>query len=96
MDVQSKYVFTCDEGMRGGRTIALKKCVDDALSDPKCAFVEQVFLFKRTGTANIKLVEGRDEWMEPLMETQRPYSPPESMDAEDTLFYLYTSGKRSN
>ena len=34
----------------------------------------------------------KDVYMNALIETQRPYCPPVSMDAEDNLFILYTSG----
>eukprot|EP00957_Ditylum_brightwellii_P055342 4194462-Ditylum_brightwellii.AAC.1 len=33
--------------------------------------------------------------MNPLVAAQRPYCPPEWMDAEDDLFILYTSGSTS-
>ncbi len=89
VDVRSKFIFTTDEGLRGGRTIALKKCVDASVA--QCDFVERVFCFKRTGT-EVPFNAERDVWMEDEVEGQRPYCPPESMDSEDTLFYLYTSG----
>eukprot|EP00516_Mucochytrium_quahogii_P000210 CAMPEP_0203760132 /NCGR_PEP_ID=MMETSP0098-20131031/13499_1 /ASSEMBLY_ACC=CAM_ASM_000208 /TAXON_ID=96639 /ORGANISM=" , Strain NY0313808BC1" /LENGTH=633 /DNA_ID=CAMNT_0050653589 /DNA_START=139 /DNA_END=2040 /DNA_ORIENTATION=+ len=88
-NVHSKYVFTTDEGLRGGRKIPLKNMVDAAVND--CEFLENIFMFKRTGV-DVNFVEGRDVWMEPEMEGQRPYCPATPMDAEDTLFYLYTSG----
>jgi acetyl-CoA synthetase len=31
LDAQSKWVFTADEGKRGGRSIALKSIVDKAV-----------------------------------------------------------------
>jgi len=86
----SKWVFTSDEGKRGGRCLPLKKIVDTACVGCE-DIVEKVFCFKRTGGA-IDWVEGRDVWMDELAETQRPYCPPEVMDSEDLLFILFTSG----
>jgi acetyl-CoA synthetase len=91
VDVQSRFVFVCDEGMRGGRSIALKRTVDEALADARCAFVQRVFMFKRTGAA-VGFNPARDLWMEPLVAAAAPFCPAESVDAEDTLFFLYTSG----
>ena len=91
VDVKSRFVFVCDEGMRGGKAIPLKKTVDDALADPRCAFVEKVLMFKRTG-GPVNVMANRDVWMEDLVKAAPPYCPYESMDAEDVLFFLYTSG----
>jgi len=90
VDVNSRFVFTTDEGLRGGRTIALKKCVDASIQ--QVDFVERVFVFKRTGNPEVSFDSKRDIWMEGECEGQKPYCPPESMDSEDTLFFLYTSG----
>jgi len=89
VDVASKYVFTCDEGLRGGRVIPLKKVVNAALDD--CDIVTTVFTFRRTGT-DVPMIDGRDVWMEAEVERERPFCPAETCDAEDTMFYLYTSG----
>ena len=91
IDVKSRYVFVSDEGMRGGKSIALKKILDDALSDPRCSFVEKVFMFKRTGGA-VHVHPNRDVWMSEECSKMAPYCPAESVDSEHTLFYLYTSG----
>lgn len=40
-------VFVSDEGLRGGRTLPLKKIVDDACKGLE-SLVEHVFVFKRT------------------------------------------------
>lgn len=88
-DLRCKWVVTADEGLRGGRIIPLKKTVDAAIDG--CKFVEKTFVFKRTGN-EVAMDEDRDIWIEPELEGQRPYCPPEVMDAEDALFYLYTSG----
>jgi len=87
---KTKWVVTTDEGKRGGRTLKLKEIVDTAVA--QCAdIVKNVFVFKRTG-ATVPFKAGRDVWMDDLMKCQRPFCPAESMDSEDTLFLLYTSG----
>jgi acetyl-CoA synthetase len=67
----------------------LKSIVDEAVD--QCPVVETVFVFKRTG-ADVPFKKGRDVWMDDLVKSQRPFCPAESMDSEDTLFLLYTSG----
>jgi acetyl-CoA synthetase len=96
VDGNSNWVVTADGGMRGGRIVKLKSITDQAIANiPESAggpsLVKNVFCFKRTNE-NVNFVEGRDLWMEELCANARPYCPPESMDSEDTLFYLYTSG----
>lgn len=91
VDVRSKFVFVSDEGMRGGKTIPLKKILDEALKDSECSFVEKVFVFKRTN-ATVNFQQGRDVWMNEVTAQQSPYCPAESVDSEHTLFFLYTSG----
>jgi acetyl-CoA synthetase len=88
----SKWVFTTDEGKRGGRTLKLKQIVDEACKGLE-ALVQNVFVFKRTGAdLSSHWTEGRDVWMDELAAKQRPYCPPEWMDSEDSLFILFTSG----
>ena len=86
----SKFVFTADEGLRGGRKVKLKETVDQAVA--KCGdLVKAVFVFKRTG-AEVSFNAGRDVWMHEELPKMRPYCPPEPMDSEDPMFVLYTSG----
>ena len=89
LDADCKVVLTADQGLRGGKTIPLKATTDDAVS--QCPCVETVLVAKRTGN-EVSMVEGRDYWLAPLLEAQRPHCPPVWMDAEDPLFILYTSG----
>lgn len=87
-NAKSKVVITSDESQRGGRTIGIKKIVDEALSTLEGV---QTLVFKRTG-ANINWVEGRDHWWHEEVAKWPSYIAPEAMDAEDPLFLLYTSG----
>jgi acetyl-CoA synthetase len=88
-DAHCKAVITADEGLRGGKTIPLKRTVDEAVM--ACPTVEHVFIVKRTGT-KIPFYPQRDVWLREAMEGERPVCPIEHMDSEDTLFLLYTSG----
>lgn len=49
IDSNSRLVITSDEGVRAGRSIPLKKNVDDALKNPNVTSVEHVVVLKRTG-----------------------------------------------
>ncbi|MEL1244327.1 acetate--CoA ligase [Flavobacterium sp. DGU11] len=89
MDSQCKMVITSDGGFRGNKTIELKSIVDEALE--KCLSVTQVLVVKRTGS-QVNMKEGRDLWLQPLLDDAVPNNVAEIMDAEDPLFILYTSG----
>ncbi|EGE0163006.1 acetyl-CoA synthetase [Shigella flexneri] len=91
IDSNSRLVITSDEGVRAGRSIPLKKNVDDALKNPNVTSVEHVVVLKRTG-GNIDWQEGRDLWWHDLVEQASDQHQAEEMNAEDPLFILYTSG----
>jgi acetyl-CoA synthetase len=88
-DADSKFIITADEGLRGGRTIPLKKNTDEALKATKGG--EKVLVVKRTG-GKIDWVTGRDIWMHDELAKVSDSCPPVEMSAEDPLFILYTSG----
>lgn len=86
----SKFVFTADEGLRGGRKVRLKETVDEAIAN--CGdLVQNVFVFTRTGK-EIPFDPHRDVRMDDELPKMRPFCPAEPMDSEDPLFVLYTSG----
>ncbi|WP_431157922.1 acetate--CoA ligase [Winogradskyella poriferorum] len=88
-DCDAKMVITSDGSYRGAKTIDLKGIVDEALED--CPGVENVLVAKRINS-EIEMKEGRDHWLQPLLDdAYRDYSAV-VMDAEDPLFILYTSG----
>ena len=89
MDADCRVVVTANEGLRGGKTIPLKKTVDDAVRG--LDLVDTVLVARRTDTA-VAMTEGRDFWLDEGMGSQRATCPTEWMDAEDPLFVLYTSG----
>jgi len=88
-DSECKMVITSDGGYRGEKTIDLKGIVDVSLES--CPSVESVLVAKRI-YSQIKMKEGRDHWLEPLIQKASPICKPEIMDSEDPLFILYTSG----
>ena len=88
-DSDCKMVITSDGSYRGAKTIDLKGIVDDALED--CKGVENVLVAKRIHT-DINMQEGRDEWLQPLLDEASDELIATVMDAEDPLFILYTSG----
>ena len=90
-DSNAKIVITADEGIRGGRAIALKANVDEALTHPSIRSLEKVIVVKRTG-ADVAWHSARDVWYEDLVALASPHCPVEEMNAEDPLFILYTSG----
>jgi len=89
LDCASTVVITADEGLRGGKPIALKTNTDLALT--QCPEVKTVIVVKRTG-AKVLMHAGRDAWWHEEMAKVPADCPAEEMGAEDPLFVLYTSG----
>lgn len=88
-DSECKLVITSDGSFRGNKSIDLKGVVDDAVD--KCPTVQHVLVVKRTNTT-VNMKEGRDLWLQPLLDAALDNNVAEIMDAEDPLFILYTSG----
>jgi acetyl-CoA synthetase len=89
LDADCRTVITADEGVRGGKRIALKQNVDKALAS--CPNVSSVFVVRRTG-GEVAWDNNRDLWYHTATELAGDDCPPEPMEAEDPLFILYTSG----
>ncbi|WP_242131455.1 acetate--CoA ligase [Aestuariivivens marinum] len=88
-DCDCKMVITSDGSYRGAKTIDLKGIVDEALES--CPNVKTVLVAKRI-LSNISIKEGRDQWLQPLLDEASTTCEAEVMNAEDPLFILYTSG----
>ena len=88
-DADSKFIITADEGLRGGKPVALKKNADAALA--KCKGDEKVLVVRRTGNP-VPWTPGRDFWLHEELATVPAECAPEEVGAEDPLFILYTSG----
>jgi acetyl-CoA synthetase len=89
IDADCSIVITADEGVRGGKTIPLKRNVDIALSE--CPDVRHCLVVERT-FAEIPWMEGRDIKYSKVFANASADCDCESMDAEDPFFILYTSG----
>ena len=89
LNADCRVVITADEGVRGGKSVALKQNVEKALNE--CPDVHTVVTVKRTG-ADVAWHEHRDVWYHEACAAVSADCAPEPMDSEDPLFILYTSG----
>ncbi|MDQ1772666.1 acetate--CoA ligase [Labilibaculum sp. A4] len=89
IDAEAKMVITSDGGYRGSKIIPIKEIVDEAVST--CPTVEKVIVVQRTNS-EIAFDDRIDLWWHECMAGAEEYHEAETMDAEDTLFILYTSG----
>jgi len=88
-DCDCKIVLTSDGSFRGNKILDLKSIVDEALES--CPDVKLSLVAKRTNN-KVKMIAGRDFWLQPLLNEASSECPATIMDAEDPLFILYTSG----
>ncbi len=89
IDADCCLVITADEGVRGDKTIPLKKNCDLALEN--CPSVKGVIVVQRTGNP-IGWNSKHDIWYHHAMAEVETECPVEPMDSNDPLFILYTSG----
>ena len=90
MDCEANVVITSDEGLRGGKTVPLKKNVDAADRHVKGG-IGTVIVYRRTG-GPVRMKAGRDVWFHDEAAKVTPHCSAVEMGAEDPLFILYTSG----
>jgi acetyl-CoA synthetase len=90
-DSTAKMLVTADQGVRGGRVVALKAAADEALFE--CPSIESCVVVRR-GAGDVDMEPGRDTWWDTEVAAPEVRGPctPEPMNAEDPLFILYTSG----
>jgi len=93
-DADAKVLITADGGYRRGSIVPLKNNADQALR--KAPGVESVVVVARgTGLSrelDVRMKPGRDHWYHDLLRDTEGMAPCESMDSEDLLYVLYTSG----
>jgi acetyl-CoA synthetase len=89
LDADARVVITADGGYRRGTASPLKVNVDGALE--QCPDVRHVLVVRRTGQA-VEWHEGRDVWWHDVVDRQPMEHQPESFDAEQPLYIMYTSG----
>ena len=88
-DCKSQFVITADEGLRGGKTIPLKKYINTALES--CDDNIKTLVVKYTNSKEDIYKDNDFDYAE-LKEEVDESCECESMNAEDPLFILYTSG----
>ena len=88
-DAEARIIITADAGYRRGVASPLKPNVDLAVVD--CATVENVVVVNRCDL-DVHMEAGRDHWWHDLMEQASSDCAPESLDSEQLLYLLYTSG----
>jgi len=89
LDSDCRVLITADEGVRGGKAVALKANADKALAE--CPNLHTCLVIKRTG-GDVAWDDARDVWYHQATAAVSSDCPAELMDAEDPLFILYTSG----
>ena len=91
-DAKARLLITADGGFRRGSVVQLKQIADEAIANTPS--IENVVVIQRGGGTAIDAVmkPGRDHWYHELMKDAAFKSEPETMDAEDMLYILYTSG----
>jgi len=88
-DCEAKVVITCDGFWRRGRKVYLKEQSDVALGDAPS--VKHCIVVKRTDDG-VPWNAGRDVWWHDLVFDSPKECETEKLDANDPLFFLYTSG----
>src|SRR3954454_1203654 len=91
IDAGAVAVITADGQFRGGKEIALKPVVDEALGMGGCEAIKNVIVYKRSGS-NVSMSAGRDRWWDDVVKGEPDTCEPTKVNAEHPLFILYTSG----
>jgi acetyl-CoA synthetase len=88
-DSDAKLIITASGGYRRGKILALKGIVDEAVT--MCPSIEKVLIVKYTNYEPA-INPDKDIWLSDVLADNNTYVAPESMDSNDSLFILYTSG----
>jgi acetyl-CoA synthetase len=88
-DAEAKVLITADGAWRRGSVVSLKAIADEAIAETPS--IEHVLVLQRTKN-DVAMKDGRDIWWHDAVARQAVECTPESMDSEDLLFILYTSG----
>jgi acetyl-CoA synthetase len=90
-DAGAVMLITADEQQRGGKSLALKAIVDEAIALGGCETLKNVIVYQRTG-GKIAWNDKLDVWLHDALVGQPDTCEPEWVSAEHPLFLLYTSG----
>src|SRR2546427_122643 len=88
-DSQPRVILTADVGFDRGKIVPLKPVVDEAVTYSPC--IEKVVVVRRQKPA-ITLSSPKELDWDDWLNNQQAVCAPEVMDAEDPLYFLYTSG----
>ncbi len=88
-DAEAKVLITGDGAWRRGGVVPLKDIADAAMSETPS--ITNCLVLRRTDHG-VAMQDGRDDWWQDVVPAQPTECAPESMNAEDLLFILYTSG----
>ena len=88
-DCEAKAVITCDSFWRRGKKVPLKTQTDEAIKDAPS--VKNVIVYKRTNDP-VNWTNNRDLWWHEVTKDMPKECPTEQLDANDPLYFLYTSG----
>jgi acetyl-CoA synthetase len=88
-DADAKILITADGGWRRGSIVPLKANADAALENTPS--IEAVVVVKRTDN-EVAMKDGRDHWWHETMASADAECEPATVNAEDLLYLLYTSG----
>ncbi len=91
VDTGAVAVITGDEQVRGGKVMAIKEVVDEALAMGGCEAVRSIIVYQRTG-GKVPMQAGRDITWGQALRGQPSTCEPVWVEAEHPLFILYTSG----
>ncbi|MCZ6738415.1 MAG: acetate--CoA ligase [Actinobacteria bacterium] len=89
LDLDARIVITQDGAWRGGNVVPLKENTDAAVA--QTPGIEHVVVLRRTDHG-VAMTDSRDVWWHDLVEGQPEECEPETLNAEDPLYILYTSG----
>ncbi len=90
LDAGAAAIITADGQFRGGKTLALKTAVDEAMAMGSCESIQKIIVLKKTGQeVNFG---NQDIWWDDLIAGQADTCEPVMVNAEHPLFLLYTSG----
>lgn len=90
IDAGAAAVITADYQFRGGKTLPLKKAVDEGLAMGGCECIKNVVVLKKTDEP--VSWNANDIWWHDLIDAQANECDPVMVSAEHPLFILYTSG----
>ena len=88
-DSSCKVLVTQDGAWRRGTVVPLKGAADTAVAN--CPSIEHVVVVKRCSN-EVEMKAGRDHWYHEVVSKASPKREPAVLNAEDTLYILYTSG----